>query len=85
MVNMALLHRIFVIHLLCARANSRHTKQTTDRPHMVLRRLAQLDLRAASTMPRLGQYLMSPHAFAMKPSPVKFSSARAFGKLSRRP
>jgi class 3 adenylate cyclase len=26
MVNMALLHRIFVIHLLCARANSRHTQ-----------------------------------------------------------
>jgi len=26
MVNMALLHRIFVIHLLCARANSRHHK-----------------------------------------------------------
>src|SRR5690349_20834303 len=34
MVNIALLHRIFVIHLLCARANSRHHK-TDDRsaPH----------------------------------------------------
>jgi hypothetical protein len=47
---------------------------------MALRRSARLDLRDALTMRQSEQYRMSHHAFAMKPSPVKSSSAREFGQ-----
>ena len=69
---------VFLLFICCAPEQTADTtKQTTDRPHMVLRRLAQLDLRAASTMPRLGQYLMSPHAFAMKSPRVRQAVEKA--------